>query len=193
MASGRSAGPGGGRRATGKRCPARPLPPAAPAPGRPSGPRTLPGPQGCAARPASPPVSGGRAVPPRTAAADAGPWRSSRFPRLSRPGCAGLAQRRPPRAATPRHRAPPATPDLRRLLQHAQDEVVVLGALVAGPDAPDGAHQRGAGDDEVRKVVHGEEEIGGPPGLEEGPGAAVAAVAQLVFVAVEEVGVRRLL
>ena len=78
--------------------------------------------------------------------------------------------------------------DPRRALHQPQQQVVVLRALVAGPEPADLVQQRAPHHHQVARVHAGQEVLGRPVGLEVRL-AARARQVQLVFVRVDDVGV----
>ena len=75
-------------------------------------------------------------------------------------------------------------------LGEAQDQVVVLAPVILGAEAADGLDQRSPVDAEMAHIVRGEQQIGGPIGLEERVPALLPRVIDLVLVGVDQVGRR---
>jgi hypothetical protein len=76
-------------------------------------------------------------------------------------------------------------PDSLRALDDAQEQVVILRAIILRPEAADLIDQRAADDNEVADVIVGEKEVGRPIRLQQGRVESV--LGELVFIAVDEI------
>ena len=81
--------------------------------------------------------------------------------------------------------------DPARPLAHAKEQIVILAAVQPGSEAPDRVEKSPAEHREMRDVVHGQQQVGVPVGLEERLDASTVRI-ELVLVRIDEVEVRLL-